>query len=373
MQKGRIERRGSGWYLMYRNPERDDSGKAIMRLRVKKLTDYTGGAEPPENVKALAAEILAPINATKMHAPDLLQMVPDFIERTYLPYCDSKRRAVTANNYRNLWKIVKPYTPAITLRECRTVHLQKAMDAMDAAKPRAKWTYAGIKFLLSGAFEYAIRQGILDSNPVNSVESPAGIPAKEPQPYTLDEVARMLAVLPEPARTVVLTAALTGMRKAEIMGLQWSDFQPDGTVLVQRSVWNGHVSPTKTRRSRAKVLIVPMLAAALEAHKERNGKTQWIFQGETGEPLRLDNLTPTFKPLLKKAQITWRGWHNFRRGAGTLLHSLGVADKTIQGILRHTRIQTTMDIYVSNDMKQVTAAMAKLEAALETAQARKLA
>jgi integrase len=37
--------------------------------------------------------------------------------------------------------------------------------------------------------------------------------------YSLDEVKRMLAVLKEPDWTVVLTAALTGLRKGEIRGL----------------------------------------------------------------------------------------------------------------------------------------------------------
>jgi len=40
------------------------------------------------------------------------------------------------------------------------------------------------------------------------------------------------------------------------------------------------------------------------------------------------------------------GWHAFRRGLATNLHQLGVADKTIQAILRHSNIGLTMNVVV---------------------------
>jgi integrase len=42
----------------------------------------------------------------------------------------------------------------------------------------------------------------------------------------------------------------------------------------------------------------------------------------------------------------WRGWHGFRRGLATNLNRLGVQDKTIQAILPHSNLATTMNVYV---------------------------
>jgi integrase len=68
--------------------------------------------------------------------------------------------------------------------------------------------------------------------------------------YNLSEIKTMLAALKEPAWTVILTAALTGLCKAEIRGLYWEDF--DGKQLsVKRSVWNSVVSEPKTKRRKA--------------------------------------------------------------------------------------------------------------------------
>jgi len=40
----------------------------------------------------------------------------------------------------------------------------------------------------------------------------------------------------------------------------------------------------------------------------------------------------------------WHGWHAFRRGLATNLHGLGVEDKTMQRILRHSNVALTMNV-----------------------------
>jgi integrase len=89
----------------------------------------------------------------------------------------------------------------------------------------------------------------------------------------LSEIKTMLAALKEPAWTVILTAALTGLCKAEIRDLYWEDF--DGKQLsVKRSVWNSVVSEPKTKRRKAPVPVVNQLAEALEAHRLRMGEAR---------------------------------------------------------------------------------------------------
>lgn len=80
----------------------------------------------------------------------------------------------------------------------------------------------------------------------------------------------MLAVLPQPAWTVVQTAAWAGFRNSELRGLRWEDFDGE-TLTVRRSVWNSVTSEPKTKRSKAPVPVVKRLADALEAHKLRAG------------------------------------------------------------------------------------------------------
>jgi site-specific recombinase XerD len=69
------------------------------------------------------------------------------------------------------------------------------------------------------------------------------------------------------------------------------------------------------------------------------------------------------KPALAKAGIEWHGWHALRRGLGTNLNTLGVDGRTIQAILRHSDLSTTMAFYVKPVPAESKKAMRKIERA----------
>jgi integrase len=58
----------------------------------------------------------------------------------------------------------------------------------------------------------------------------------------------------------------------------------------------------------------------------------------------------------------WHGWHAARRGLGTNLYRLGVPDKVIQAILRHSNVNITLGYYIKPQTNDVIAAMDKFEA-----------
>lgn len=150
-------------------------------------------------------------------------------------------------------------------------------------------------------------------------------------------------------------------------GLRWEDFSGN-EVQVQRGVWQGKVHDTKTLASREAVPVVQFLVEQLEEHKRRNSGTGFVFHGETAKPLWMENVyRRDMKEPLEKAKIKWRGWHPFRYGVGTLLHSLGVDSKIIQAILRHANVSTTLNYYVKPFAQESHDAMQKLEKAFKAA------
>jgi integrase len=126
--------------------------------------------------------------------------------------------------------------------------------------------------------------------------------------------------------------------------------------------------------SKAPVPILPLVHKALEAHRKRTSGDGFIFSGvRTSQPLRIENLyRRVMKPLLESNGIVWKGWHAFRRGLATNLGVLKVDGKTIQAILRHSELSTTMDIYRQPVSKEGHAAMRKLERAFNRAKKRRL-
>src|SRR5207244_6819113 len=90
--------------------------------------------------------------------------------------------------------------------------------------------------------------------------------------------------------------------------------------------------------------IVPYLATLLKAHRERLGNpiSGPMFLATNGKSVSPNNvLKRQIKPALREAGIEWHGWHAFRRGLATNLYRLGVPEKTIQAILRHSNLSTT--------------------------------
>lgn len=193
-------------------------------------------------------------------------------------------------------------------------------------------------------------------------------PRGETYAYSLEEIYRMISVLAEPASTIVATAAFTGLRKSEIRGLLWENLR-DGALWVSQSVWERSVNELKTTDSKAPVPVIAPLARRLEKHREANGMPTagFIFvsrrYGSESAPVNLNSLLKwQVKPKFEEGGIKWHGWHAFRRGLATNLHRLGVPDKTIQAILRHSNLSTTMNSYVKSVPADASAAMRKLEA-----------
>jgi integrase len=203
-----------------------------------------------------------------------------------------------------------------------------------------------------------------------------------------------LNVLEEPARTAVATAAFTGVRRGELAGLLWEDFNPEGcsgngatmgSLKISRSVWEGHITNPKTKKSKAAIQTIPFLAKIPEAHRLRTSKPVAgpIFASVNGTPQNMNNLLNRgILPVLNRCAVCgeaedsdhaghnyrrdgslpeWHGFHAFRRGLGTNLKGLGVDLKTIQEILRHAHISTTADIYVKEVSADSVKAMLKFE------------
>jgi integrase len=267
-------------------------------------------------------------------------------------------RASSQKMYRDTWTYhLKPRVGKVTLRDFRTVHGEQLLANIARQSNLGRNSLRHLKSFLSGVFKQAKRLGILDGiNPMMDVSIPRAEEPAETHAYTLDEVKAILSMLEEPARTVVLTAALTGLRKGEIRGLRWADF--NGRELsVRRSFWNKFENEPKTRKSRAPVPVIPQLADALELHRQRAGILAQpdlpIFQAGNGQPLNLNNLARRVIAPVSK----WHGWHSFRRGLATNLHTLGIDDKTIQAILRHSNIALTQNIYIKSVSESQVSAM----------------
>jgi integrase len=368
MQTGTVVQRGNSWYLRFYEPVLLD-GKIVKRQKAVKLVQVSREYATAEAVRAagLVGQVLAPIN-TNAGTAEAGQPLTEFLEYVYLPYVREHLKPSTFKNYNDRCKLLKPHFGTIELRKVRTPDIERFMDGVAAGKQRANQSFLHLKAFLSGAFTYAQRKGLVVTNPVLPAKAPKGLPKGETAAYTLEEIQKMLAVLDEPARTIVLVLALTGLRVGELQGLRWEDI--DGNELhIRRSVVKGHISDVKTTASKGAIPLLPIVRKALEEHRKRSAGG-FIFSGViSGKPMIVENLLRLYMiPQLEAAGLAWSGWHGFRRGVATNLHKLGVDDLTISRILRHASVAITQMAYIKPVSRKSQAAMGKLAKAFQLAE-----
>jgi integrase len=382
-QNGGIARHRGWWVVRFR--EQVGVGGVIeTRLRAKRLVRVDADHKTKASVRHLAAAAVESINRVPVD-PLSITTLTDFLERVYLPYAKEQKRPSTYRGYRQIWDTyLADSCKDAWLRSVKTHHVQSWLEKI-ARMPRkrnkreytlSKTTVAHIKNFISGVFRHAAQQGYFDGiNPVTLAEIPAFAPkGKAGRAYSLAEIGLMLSVLPEPAATVVATAAYTGLRLGELQGLTWADYTPPaegndlGLLHVRRSIWRGIVGEPKTEESKAAVPVVPQLAAKLAtfrrftAYQDRGP----IFVNAVGKPMDLNALYyRRMRDAIKRAGVVWVGWHGFRRGLASNLNRLGVDDSVIQAILRHSDIAVTQGCYIKPVPLEAIEAMRRFSTVLE--------
>lgn len=362
-QEGYLYTRGNFWYLRYYEPIRQADGTVLSVQRTHKLVRRDGTYRTKKAARVIADEFLRPFNDGTFTI-DSTTSVVQFVEESYLPHVETRKRPSTYRGYKNMWgRYLKPRIDA-PLRDFRTVDGEQLLEQIARDDDLSVTTLAHIKSFLSGVFRYARRQGILNSeNPMRDVVLPKARPGSETYAYSLEEILQMLDVLPEPASTIVAVAGFAGVREGELRGLLWENY--DGKQLsITRSVWRSHVLNPKTKASIAPVPVIAQLREKLNKHRALTGNPRSgpIFPNSVGKPASLARIAhDAIRPTLEKVNLAWHGWHAFRRGLATNLHRLGVADKVIQAILRHSNVAVTQACYIKTAGADAIEAMRFLE------------
>jgi integrase len=225
--------------------------------------------------------------------------------------------------------------------------------------------------IMSGIFSHAIRYEFADRNPITAVRQ-SGKREKVPVLLEVAELYRLFDELDLRERAMIVCDALTGMRRSELMGLQWCDLDFfEMRINIVRSVVDQVIGNCKTEASRKPVVMNEHIAQVLKAWRQESVYTSpidWVWaspQKKGCQPLWLATVMRYYiQPAARRAGITKKiGWHTFRHTFSTLIKSLGVDAKVVQELLRHSSFKTTMDGYtqaLEAPKRQAQAALADL-------------
>jgi integrase len=215
-----------------------------------------------------------------------------------------------------------------------------------------------------------------ETNPVNWVEQ-SGKSHYKAVILSPEQAFKILMALPEAERVLTLLIAATGLRISEALGLQWQDADYTNQRINLRRVWVGNqiVDRMKTERSEAPATLSPALAEVLKRWHQETAYAEpgdWIFasdklkgrQPRTASILAADHLRPAAVAagvVLEKGQRF--GFHNLRHSLATFLINHARDTKTVQGLLRHANVSTTLGLYAQS----VNSSMVEAQESMMTA------
>jgi integrase len=232
---------------------------------------------------------------------------------------------------------------------------------------------------LHAVFEHGIDRGWVRENPVRRAEKPGrrrsgANPDLQFLTVTeLDAVIRIIpdeVVVPAPAptrrgrpgpapppspdvlgpvlRVVILTAAMTGLRQSELLGLRWRDIDwSSQRIRVRNTFVRGeHSSDGKSDLStRRSVPMASSLARELDLWSKRTaygGEDELVFaHPQKGTPLDRSKLSKRFKAACADAGVRPVRFHDLRHTFATRLAASGTPIRTIQEFLGHADSKTT--------------------------------
>ncbi len=249
-------------------------------------------------------------------------------------------------------------------------------------KPLAQKTIRHYLSFISDVFSYAVRMELLSDNPCRRVIIPGG-EVCEKKIYSQEEMELLLSRLagePLKYRAFFYLIAYSGLRRSEMLGLEWKDVDFKSNIISIRRTSNYtaergiYTDTTKTKRSQRTLKISQFIMDILRQLREEQDEQalkygdKWVesdrlFVKWNGEPM--NNQTPYgwLKEFCEKNELPFYGIHSFRHFAASALISAGLDVTTVSGALGHSNSTTTLNVY----SHQFDTAQARVSEAMDSA------
>lgn len=299
--------------------------------------------------KELADEWLDLVAATKDQKTSSIERLKSCKERTYNAIGKIEVKKIT---YRQIQKFI--------------LDLSKQGVNQRTGQGLSTKTQKHYICFISDVMKYAIKCGLTKDNPCKNI-SVVKTERKEKDIYSLEELKSILAKINEKAptdyKTYFAISAYLGLRRGEVLGLEYKDFDfENATVSIvrtsnYRNKSTGIYTSTPKTQSSCRVLAVPDIVLDLVKQLKSEQTEQSIKCGDLwhdtdrlfitwcGEPMHPNTPYTWLERFCDENNLPFKGLHSFRHTFATQAITNGTDVATVSSVLGHSQTSTTLNLY----------------------------
>ena len=258
------------------------------------------------------------------------------------------------------------------LIDLRTIDFQKYYTVL--LKEKAVSNVKSINRYISTCINEAVRQGYINKNYTVNVRLPKTEESETINVLSIQDQRKFIEYIKNndvELKNFFILALGTGMRQGEIMGLKWNDINfKTKTITITRSLKKvTFINADGSRRSeyieqtpktKSSIREIPISESVLKCLKDQEKiqklnklyidnslyiNSDYVFTDKIGNTIDKNKPNRHFRAILEKLDITPIKFHSLRHTFATRLFEKNIPVKTVQSLLGHKDINTTMNIY----------------------------
>lgn len=272
-----------------------------------------------------------------------------------LPYFDEAKIPLVKMDYR----VIQRYIDA--------KHKNGRLDGNGGLSARSLKLH---KNIINQSLNLAVQNKLIPANPCQFVVLPQT--TRYESSFYNDKQLKLLfsALKDDPLLPLIKITALYGLRRSELLGLQWDSIDFDAKTMTIRHTVSKVTEvvakdKTKNASSRRTFPLTPeateiFLAAKCQEQQNRLAfgkeyqENSYVFKWPDGHTYSPDYVSHRFNDLLKKHNLPHIRFHELRHSCASMLIAMGWTLKDVQEWLGHSDVKMTANIYAHLDTARKT-------------------
>jgi integrase len=348
------------WYVVIELP-RSANGKRRQK--------WHGGFPTRREAEAARVKLVHELN-TGIYVEPSTTTLSDWVRQQWLPTIRNRVKPSTFDSYRrNLELHVLPHIGSRQLRQLTPMILNRLYSQLLAdgnqktAGGLSPKTVRYIHTIIHKALADAVDAGVVGVNAAGRAmpPRPRATVGYENRFWEPEELKTFLdQVRGDRLEAAWHLSAMTGMRRAEVLGIRWGDIDLDRALLSVRHAlvsvgYEVIASTPKTHQARV-IDIDSRTVEQLRAHRQRQqaDRVEWssdyddqgfVFCKEDGTPIHPHSFSQAFERLITKTDLRRIRLHDLRHTHATIALKAGVPVKVISERLGHETPAFTLKQY----------------------------